>query len=361
MSTQAIPEQFTGYAAVNEEEGKALNLTKIQYTPKKWTEADVDIKISHCGICGSCIHTLTNGWPSPTSYPCVAGHEVVGTVVRAGKASGHSIGERVGVGAQGGSCGECDMCQINKENYCAEGMRGTYQGRYPEDPENYAQGGYADYIRCQGRFAIAIPEQIKSAEAAPLMCAGATVYSPLKRFGAGPGKRVAVVGIGGLGHLALQFSNALGAETFALSHSDSKLTDAEKLGVKPENFIITKDETATAKKWARSFDLIVCTAFQDDMPIESLFLKLLRPEGTLALCGLPESKLPAMYGQAFVGKGVALAGTLIAGTTQIKEMLDVAAEKNVRPWIQVRPMSDASQAVKDMDKGKARYRYVLEN
>lgn len=178
-------------------------------------------------------------------------------------------------------------------------------------------------------------------------------------------------------------SNALGAETFALSHSDSKLADAEKLGVKPENFIITKDEKACIAKWARTFDIIICTAFHDNLPVESLFFKLLAPEGALVLCGLPETALPTMYGQALVGtfatsspchvcpieltfspligKGITLAGSLIGGTKEIKEMLDLAAEKDIKAWTEVRPMSEASQTVKDMHAGKARYRYVLKN
>ncbi|KAM0787987.1 hypothetical protein ACM66B_006189 [Microbotryomycetes sp. NB124-2] len=356
----AIPEQFTGYGAVDEAAGKAFDLTEFSYTPKKWTEEDVDIKIECCGVCGSDVHCISNGWPSPTKYKAIVGHEVIGTVVRAGDKSGLKVGQRVGVGAQSGSCGECDLCTRHREQYCEKGMIGTYQGVWPEDG-SVAQGGYADFIRVRGRFAIEIPEGLKSEDVAPLMCAGATTYSPLKRFGAGPGKRVGVIGIGGLGHLALQMSNALGAETFALSHSDRKLADAEKLGVKPENFIITKDQKETVKKWSRKFDLLLCTAFQSDLPIEKLYFPLLAPEGTLCLVGLPEEKLAPMYGHALVGKGVALAGSLIGGTDELREVLQLAAEKGIKAWTEVRPMSEAAQTMKDMHAGHARYRYVLSN
>ncbi|GAA5964469.1 hypothetical protein JCM3765_006291 [Sporobolomyces pararoseus] len=355
----SIPEQFTGYAAMNEEKGKKLEVEKWSFTPKKWAEDDVDIKIHCTSICGSCIHTINNGWPSPTSYPCVAGHECVGTVVRAGSKSGLKEGQRVGVGAQAGSCGECDLCKENREQYCEKGMIGTYQGKWEDG--SIAQGGYADYMRCKGRFAIPVPEGISDEEAAPLFCAGITTASPLLRFGAGPGKRVGIVGIGGLGHLGLQISKALGADTYALSHSDRKVPDAEKLGVAADHFVVYKDIAETAKKWARKFDIIVCTANNNDLPIESLFFKLLRPEGALVLCGLPEEKLPAMYGHALVGKGVTLAGSLIGGTAEIKQLLELAVEHNIRPWIETRPMSQATQTLQDMHAGKARYRYVLSN
>jgi len=357
--SSAIPEQFTGYAAMNEEKGKKFEVEKWSFTPKKWAEEDVDIKISCTSICGSCLHTINNGWPSPTSYPCIAGHEVIGTVVRAGSNSGRKEGQRVGVGAQAGSCTKCDLCLEGREQYCEKGMIGTYQGKWEDG--SVAQGGYADYIRVKGRFAIPIPEGISDEEAAPLCCAGVTVYSPLRRFHAGPGKKVGIVGIGGLGHLGLQISNALGAETFALSHSDKKVPDAEKLGVDADHFVVYKDIAATAKKWARKFDLIVCTANNNDLPIEALFFKLLRPEGTLVLCGLPEEKLPAMYGHALVGKGVSLAGSLIGGTKELDELFKLAVDHKIRPWIECRPMSEATQTLNDMHEGKARYRYVLQN
>ena len=222
------------------------------------------------------------------------------------------------------------------------------------------QGGYADYTTQRGRFAIPIPEGLESAIAAPLMCAGATVYSPLKRHGAGPGKKVGIVGIGGLGHLAIQFSLALGAETYAFSQSDSKRADAEKLGLKSENFIIAKDVKATLEKWNRTFDLIICTN-SGLLPLEELYFPLLRPEGVICLCGLPEEKLPAMYGQVIIGRSISLAGSLIAGTKEIKEMLQLALDKGVKPWIETRPMASAAQACQDFEAGKPRYRYVLEN
>jgi len=190
----------------------------------------------------------------------IAGHEIVGTVVRAGKNSGHEVGARVGVGAQGGSCGKCDECKAGDENLCANGMIGTYQGTWT-DGKTVTQGGYADYHRTFGRFAVAVPNELSDESAAPMMCGGVTTYTPLVEHGAGPGKTVGIVGIGGLGHYGLMWSQALGAETYAISHSHSKEADCAKLGIDKEHFIATADDEIEnlAKKWNRTFDLLIIT------------------------------------------------------------------------------------------------------
>ncbi|BGP29298.1 hypothetical protein JCM10296v2_001036 [Rhodotorula toruloides] len=357
MST--APAQYTGYAALTEEKGKKLELEKWSYTPKQWTEDDVDIKVDCCGICGSCIHTLTNGWPRPTSYPCIAGHEVVGTIVRAGSRTSHKVGTRVGVGAQGGSCLECDFCKQGLQQHCDKGMIGTYQGIWEDG--SVAQGGYADFMRCRGALAVPIPDGLESESTAPLLCAGVTVYAPLKRFNAGPGKRVGVIGIGGLGHLALQIAKAMGAEVYALSHSASKMDDAEKLGCPRENFIVAKDQAEVRKKYNKHFDILILTSSANDIPLEGLYLPLLRNMGTFIICALPEEKLPAMYGQMLVGKSLNLAGSLIGGSTEISELFDLALKHDIKAWVETRPMSEATQAAQDMHAGKSRYRYVLKN
>ncbi|GAA6000769.1 hypothetical protein JCM10207_004651 [Rhodosporidiobolus poonsookiae] len=362
MST-TIPQQFTGWAALDEEKGKKLEVEPWSYTPKKWNENDVDIKVDFCGVCGSCCHTLTNGWPRPTSYPAICGHEVVGTVVRAGANTKHKVGDRVGVGAQGGACLECEWCEQGLEQMCDKGMRGTYQGVDPETGA-VAQGGYADYMRCQGQLAVPIPKELDEESAAPLLCAGVTVYAPLKRFGCGPGKKVAIIGIGGLGHLALQIAKAMGAEVYALSHSARKLDDAEKLGLKRENFIIAKDKEETKKNWSRKFDIILLTSSATDIPLEELYFPLLRPTGTFVLCALPEKKLAEMYGQALVGKSLSLAGSLIGGSSEIKELFDLSAKHGIRAWSEVRPMSEATRTLNDLHSGNMDsgvYRFVLKN
>jgi alcohol dehydrogenase (NADP+) len=180
---------------------------------------------------------------------------------------------------------------------------------------------------------------------------------PLSSYNAGPGKRVGVIGIGGLGHLGLQFSKALGAETYAISHSPSKKADALKMGA--DGFIVTKDVAATVKEYGQFFDILLCTSFQDDMPLDDLYFPLLKPRGNMIIVGLPESKLPAMRPQSLFGKS--LTGSLIGSPSDIEEMFRVAVKHNVRPWIETRPMSEVNQAVQDMHEGRARYRYVLLN
>ncbi|BGP13279.1 hypothetical protein JCM10213_004951 [Rhodosporidiobolus nylandii] len=358
-----VPQQYTGYAAMNEEKGKKLEVEPWQFTPKKWTENDIDIKVSHCGVCGSCAHTLTNGWPYPTAYPAVAGHEVVGSVVKVGANVKHlQVGDIVGVGAQGGSCGECEWCAQDLEQHCDQGMLGTYQGIWEDG--SVAQGGYADYMRCHGKLAVKMPKELDPETAAPLLCAGVTVYAPLKRYGCGPGKKVGVVGIGGLGHLALQVAKAMGAEVYALSHSARKIDDAEKFGCPRENFIVAKDIDETVKNWSRKFDLIILTSSANNVPLEELYFPLLRPTGTFIMCALPEEKLKPMFGHALVGKSLSLAGSLIGGTAEIHELFDLAAAHNIRAATEVRPMSAASSALQDMHSGNMApgvFRYVLKN
>ncbi|KAA1135559.1 hypothetical protein PGTUg99_018502 [Puccinia graminis f. sp. tritici] len=354
-----VPEQFSGYAAHDEKAGKALEVKPYKYTPQKWNEALIDLKVTHCSICGSCLHTLQNQWPVPINYPAICGHEIVGTVAKAGKESGHKVGSRVGIGGQAGACGSCHHCKSTMENFCEKGLIGTYQGKWEDG--SMSQGGYADYVRVQGKFAIEIPKELSSETAAPMMCAGITTYNPIKTGGAGPGKKVAIVGIGGLGHFAIQWAKALGAEVFAISHSDSKREDAEKLGVKKENFIVSKDPEETAKEWENSFDLILCTSNQRELPVDKIFFPLLKPHGRLTLVGLPEENIPAFSGFALIGKGISFGGSLIGPPEMIKEMLDVAVKHNVKSWTTSHPMQEVGQKLKDMEAGRARYRFVMTN
>ena len=357
MSTDtSIPEQFTGYAAF-EPQGDNFTLKKHSYTPRPFEEDDIDIKVSACGICGSDIHVLRSGW-GPSQYPAIVGHEIVGRVVRAGNNSGHQVGDLVGVGAQCNSCRQCAACKDNNENYCKKAWCATYQGSLKNG--QYTQGGYADFYRSPGHFAVKIPEGLDEKVAAPLLCAGesvllplirtsltfgnllgVTVFSPLSHYGAGPGKRVGVIGIGGLGHLGIQFSKALGAETFALSTSKSKEADCKAMGA--DGVLVTKDPKALLKDYAGTFDLLIGTSFAADMPFDTLFLPLLKPRGHIVQVGLPEERLPGIMPQALLGKSIT--GSLIGSPAEIKQMFEIAVKHNIKPWIQERPMSDAQQAV----------------
>ncbi|KAH9182709.1 hypothetical protein AeNC1_015312, partial [Aphanomyces euteiches] len=207
-----------------------LDVKPHEYEARPFDEEyGVEIKVTHCGICGSDLHTITGGW-GPIKYPLVVGHEIIGHVTRVGSkvdANKYAIGARVGVGAQCGSCLDCSQCGRDRENLCSNGMIGTYNSKTPEGYTT--QGGYADYYRCHYKFVVPIPDALSSESAAPMMCAGVTTYSPLKTHGAGPGKKVGVVGIGGLGHLGIQWAVALGADVTALSSSDKKEKECKQL------------------------------------------------------------------------------------------------------------------------------------
>merc|ERR1711964_463117 len=192
--------KFAGWMGLDKESEKGKMVWQ-EYEPKTWTEDDVDIKITHCGICGSDLHTLRSGW-GPTLYPCCVGHEIAGTAVRVGKNVKHfKVGDRVGVGAQSGSCLDCEECIEGNEHYCTKGNIGTYNGKYPDGSKSY--GGYADYCRAPAHFAVKIPDSISNAEAAPMLCGGVTVWSPLTKNGDIKDKKVGIVGVGGLGHFGL--------------------------------------------------------------------------------------------------------------------------------------------------------------
>jgi len=252
---------------------------------------------------------------------------------------------------------DCEECASGEENHC-QGMVGTYNSKYA-DGSGKSYGGYADYTRAPGHFVIKIPDGISSAEAAPMLCGGVTTWSPLVKNGAGPGKKVGIVGVGGLGHFGLLWAKALGcAEVVAISRTNAKKADAEKMGA--TGFIATDEDKDWATKHARSLDLIVSTVSSPKMPLGK-YLQLLRTHGQFIQVGAPEDPIPAFHAFALIGKSVKVGGSIIGSPKDINEMLAFAAKNNVHPFIQERPMKDANQAVIDMDKGNARYRYVLVN
>lgn len=298
----------------------------------------------------------------PTDYPCCVGHEILGEAVRVGsKAVGNiKVGDRVGVGAQSGAClnkdGDCEACARSLPQHCNR-MVSTYNATFANGGKSY--GGYALYNRSPSAFVLKIPDAISSAEAAPMLCGGITTYSPLRQNGCGPGKSVGIIGVGGLGHFGILFAKALGADrVVAISRKSDKKEDALKLGA--DEYIATGEDEDWATKHAQSLDLIICTVSSSKMPIVQ-YSQLLKFRGTLIQLGAPEDgalEIPAM---ALLAKGIKLGGSLIGSPDEIREMLELAAEKKVHPWIQERPMKEANQAIQDMDKGNARYRYVLVN
>lgn len=268
----------------------------------------------------------------------------------------------MGVGAQARSClkSDCPDCTSHNESYCANEMLATYGSVYPND-EGKTYGGYADYNRTNGHFVVPIPDGLDSADAAPMLCGGVTVYSPLKKNGCGPGKTVGVVGVGGLGHFAVLFAKALGADrVVGISRKADKRDDVLKLGA--DAYIATAEDNGWETKNKRTLDLIISTVSSASMPLTD-YLGLLKTRGTLIQVGAPDGgNLPPINAFTLLASGIKIGGSGIGSPTdEIPEMLKLAAEKKIKPWVQARPLKEANQVVVDMEAGKARYRYVLVN
>src|SRR5271163_2676203 len=320
-------------------------LVAYKYDPGTLGANEVEIKISHCGVCHSDVHLIDNDW-GISKYPFIPGHEIVGTVVGVGSAvKDRTMGERVGVGWQANSCGICEWCRQGEEQLCAKAQP-TCVGR---------NGGFADKVRVNSRFAVPIPAALESENAAPLMCAGITVYSPLRNYGVRPSSRVGVIGIGGLGHLGIQFAKAFGAEVTAFSTSKDKEAEAKTLGA--HNFVNTRD-TGALKKVAGSFDLLLSTVSADQD--WQAYVAALRPKGLLCLVGVPPSPLQ-LQGFPLIAGQKNLAGSPIGSPRDLHEMLDVAARHNVKAITERFPMAKANDAVAKVKKNQVRYRAVLAN
>src|SRR5215472_3331963 len=290
------------------------HLLPYKYNPGELQPNEVEIKISHCGVCHSDIHLIDNDW-GISKYPFIPGHEIVGAVTAVGDAvRDRKVGERVGVGWQADSCGICEWCRQGDEHLCPSSQP-TCVGR---------NGGYADKIRVNSRFAIPVPEVLESENVAPLLCGGITVYSPLRNHGVKPASRVGVIGIGGLGHMGIQFARAFGAEVTAFSTSKEKEAEAKSLGA--HHFVNTRD-TGALKKVAGSFDFLLSTVSADQD--WQGFVNALRPKGMLCIVGAPPSPI-ALQAFSLIGGQKAVSGSPTGSPRDLFEMLDVAARYNVK-------------------------------
>jgi uncharacterized zinc-type alcohol dehydrogenase-like protein len=314
--------------------------------------ADVLIEIAYAGICHSDIHTVRGDWGAQT-YPLTVGHEIAGVVSAVGSAvTTWAVGDRVGVGCMVNSCRECVNCQAGLEQYCENGNVGTY-GIVDRDG-TVTQGGYSTHIVVDQDFVLRIPDAIDLAVAAPLLCAGITTYSPLKHWNAAPGRKVAVVGMGGLGHLGVKIAVALGAEVTVLSQSLSKEADGRAFGA--EHYYATSDP-ATFEKLKNSFDLILNTVSAElDM---SAYLRLLRLDGVLVNVGAPPEPLPIPVFALF-GNRRSFAGSSIGGIRETQEMLDFCAEHGVVPETELIAADQITQAWERVLKSDVRYRFVID-
>jgi len=317
----------------------------LRYDPDKLGTHEVEIAITHCGICHSDIHLIANDW-GISQYPFIPGHEIIGTVSAFGpEVRSLEVGQRVGLGWQSNSCGHCEWCMAGEENLCPD-SEGTCVHRH---------GGYADLVRADARFVVPIPDALESENAAPLLCAGITVYNPMRIRGVNPSSRVGIVGIGGLGHLAIQFARIFGAEVTAFSTSVAKEEEARALGA---HYFVNSRESKAMKDVAGSLDFILTTVNADQD--WGTFVQALRPNGTLWFVGVPPSPVsvhafPLISGLRTIG------GSPVGSPARLRDMLDVAARHGVKAKTELFPMEKANEAIEKVKKGKVRYRAVLAN
>ncbi|MGX9136099.1 NAD(P)-dependent alcohol dehydrogenase [Rummeliibacillus sp. JY-2-4R] len=313
---------------------------------------DVLIEIKYAGICHSDIHTAHGEW-GPVKYPLVPGHEIAGFVTAVGPhVTKYKVGDRVGVGCMVDSCGECENCRKGEEQYCLEGNIQTYAGvdKYGE----YTQGGYSTHIVVTEDFVLRIPDKIELDVAAPLLCAGITTYSPLNHWGAGPGKKVAIIGMGGLGHMAVQIAHGMGAEVTVLSRTLNKKDDGLKLGA--DHYYATSDPE-TFENLAGTFDLMINTV-SAQINLDD-YLGLLNLDGTLVNVGAPAEPLSLRVFN-LIGHRRSFAGSLIGGIRETQEMLDFCAEHNIAPMIEVISADQIDEAYERVLASKVKYRFVID-
>ncbi|MCC9620310.1 NAD(P)-dependent alcohol dehydrogenase [Thalassospira sp. MA62] len=315
---------------------------------------DVKIEIAYCGVCHSDLHQVRGEWAG-TQWPCVPGHEIVGRVTEVGDhVKGFKVGDLAGVGCIVDSCGHCAECEDGNENYCNE-MIGTYN--FPtEDAPGHTLGGYSQQIVVKEDYVLHVKhDEDKLAAVAPLLCAGITTYSPLKHWNTGPGKKVGVVGIGGLGHMGVKIARAMGAHVVAFTTSESKREAALALGA--HEVVVSRNEDEMAAHGA-SFDLILNTVAAphnlDD------YVNLLKRDGTLTLVGVPADPHPAPNFAALIFKRRSIAGSLIGGIPETQEMLDFCAEHNIVADIEMIRAEEINEAYDRMIKGDVKYRFVID-
>ncbi|RKE39266.1 putative zinc-type alcohol dehydrogenase-like protein [Paraburkholderia sp. BL23I1N1] len=315
---------------------------------------DVQMDVLFCGVCHSDLHQARNEWKN-TVFPVVPGHEIVGRVTAVGPdVTKYKVGDLVGVGCLVDSCRTCASCEEGLEQYCENGFVGTYNGVDRVDGQN-TYGGYSTQLVVDEEFTLRVPENLDPAGVAPLLCAGITTYSPLRTWGAGPGKKVGIVGLGGLGHMGVKLARAMGAHVVLFTTSPSKIEDAKRLGA--HEVVISKNAEEMGAH-ANSFDFILNTvAAQHDL---NPFLNLLKRDGTMTLVGAPEHDHPSPQVFNLIFKRRRLAGSLIGGIAETQEMLDFCGEHGITSDIEVIAMQGINEAFERMLKSDVKYRFVVD-
>jgi Zn-dependent alcohol dehydrogenases len=337
-----------GYAAHD----KKSPLVPFSFDRREPGPNDVVVEIAYCGICHSDIHQVLDEW-GQSIYPMVPGHEIVGHVTAVGSAvKKFKKGDLAGVGVMVDSCRICENCKAEAQPYCVKGMVGTYNARDYKGELTF--GGYSNNIVVDEKYAFTLSPKIDLAATAPLLCAGITTYSPLRHWGAGKGKKVGVVGLGGLGHMGLKFAHSFGAHVVQFTTSESKIEDAKKLGA--DEVVISKDASAMAKH-AGSFDFILdCVSAEHNL---NDYLNLLRLDGTLCSVGLPEQPL-SVAPFAILANRRSLSGSMIGGMAETQEMLDYCAEHNIVSDIELTSVQKLPEAYERVIKGDVKYRFVID-
>jgi len=331
----------------------AANIARRQPGPN-----DVEFDILYCGVCHSDLHATRNEWDAwPTIYPCVPGHEIVGRVTHVGaNVTGFKPGDLAAVGCMVDSCGTCGSCKEGLQQYCDRGQTVfTYNSPDPHKTAPATYGGYSERIVVNQKFVLHVSDKLNLAAVAPLLCAGITLYSPLKHWGTAPGKKVGIVGLGGLGHMGVKFSHALGAQTVLFTTSPDKIADGKRLGA--DDVIISK-EADQMQKHNRSFDLIVSTvAVSHNL---DPFISLLKRDGSLVLVGAPAHPHPSPTVFNLILGRRSLAGSAIGGIPETQEMLDYCAQNNIVSDIELIPIQKINEAYERMLKGDVKYRFVID-
>lgn len=328
-------------------------LDQLNISRRKPTAHDVEIEIRYCGVCHSDLHTARNEWHG-TVYPCVPGHEIVGTVVSVGDhVHKFKVGDTVGVGCMVDSCRECQYCQEGLEQYCEPGMTGTYGS-----PDKYlgtqTYGGYSESVVVNENYVLSIPENLDLAATAPLLCAGITTYSPLRHWNVGPGKKVGIVGIGGLGHMGIKIAKAMGAHVVAFTTSESKFAEAQRLGA--DEVVLSKDADQMAAYRGKLHFILDAVSAEHDI---NAYLSLLRVDGSLALVGAPEQPLQVAAFSVIMGRK-SFAGSMIGGIAETQEMLDFCGKHNIVADIEMIDIGQINEAYERLLKGDVKYRFVID-
>ena len=315
---------------------------------------DVEIEILYCGVCHSDLHTVRNEWGG-TIYPCVPGHEIVGRVTRTGNAvKGFKPGALAGVGCMVDSCGICEDCKEGLEQYCIRGLVLTYNSP-DKHTGGITYGGYSTSIVVDEKFVLLIPEKLNLAAVAPLLCAGITTYSPLRHWKAGPGKKVGIVGLGGLGHMGVKLAHAMGAHVVMFTTSAGKTADAKRLGA--DEVVISKDPEQMKQHFGSFHFILNTVAAPHNL---DPFLQLLKRDGTMCLVGAPDKPHPSPGVMNLIFGRKALAGSLIGGIKETQEMLDFCGKHNITSDIEMIPIQKIDEAYGRMLKSDVKYRFVID-